>query len=67
MQQQQCVCLLIYQPMLQHYRYKIPEVDDAGKTKGLSYKSLTHISEVQDLGVYMGPGQRAREKSKHVS
>lgn len=57
--------------MLQHYRYKISEVDDAGKTKGLSYKRLINaikdISEVQDLGAYMGPGQRADEKSKHVS
>lgn len=57
--------------MLQHYRYKIPGVDDAGKTKGLSYRRLINtikdISEVQDLGAYMGPGQRASEKSKHVS
>lgn len=57
--------------MLQHYRYKVPEVDDAGKTKGLSYKILINaikdISEVQDLGAYTDPGQRASEKSKHVS
>lgn len=57
--------------MLQHYRYKIPGVDDAGKTKGLSYKILINaikdISEVQDLGAYTDPGQRASEKSKHVS
>ena len=47
--------------MLQHYRYKIPEVDDTRTTKGLGYKRLIKaikdISEVQDLGDYMVQGR----------